>query len=286
VAIEISPEGVLAAALTAGSQSAAYAYAALPAASIVPGVGEPNLRVPEAVTEAIRSALGQLSPAVHSLSVVVPDTAIRVFVLDFDSLPQQPADAESVIRFRLRKMVPFEVEQAGLGYQVLSAKGNECKVLAAVMPGAIRSEYEAVVRAAGYEPGVILPSALAAMATIDSTEAVLAINLSGLALTTVIVSGQDLMLYRTLDLPAEPELHRQEMQRGIAVAAAYFEDKLLRRPRHLYYAGDGEAQLFAEWLGDSELKVIDLVPRPKTGVITSLGEASVAGVTGALAGAR
>jgi type IV pilus assembly protein PilM len=286
VAIEISPEGVLAAALPAGSHSAVYAYAALPAGAVVPGVGEPNLRAPGAVSDAIRSALSQLSPRTHYLSVVVPDTSIRVFVLDFDTLPQHSVEVESVLRFRLRKSVPFEVEQAGLGYQVLSAKENECKVLAAVMSGPIRAEYEAAVRAAGYEPGVMLPSALAAVAAIDSTEAVLLANLSVPALTTVIVSGQNLMLYRTLDLPSDPEMHRQEVQRGVAVAGAYFEDKLLSRPRQLYYAGDGEAQLFAEWLGDPELKVIDLVPRPTTGVTTPLGEASVAGVTGALAGAR
>ena len=43
-----------------------------------------------------------------------------------------------------------------------------------------------------------------AVAGIDSMEAVLAANLSGLALTTAITNGQDLLLYRTLDLPEDP----------------------------------------------------------------------------------
>jgi len=37
-----------------------------------------------------------------------------------------------VIRFRLRKMVPFDVEQAGLSYQVLVENKTECKVLRGV----------------------------------------------------------------------------------------------------------------------------------------------------------
>ncbi len=134
----------------------------------MPGIGEPNLRAPEAIVgrHSLRSRPGFAAhPRRH---LVVPDTVVRVFVLDFDSLPSQAAEAYSVLRFRLRKMVPFDVEHAGLSYQVLAADKTECKVLAAVIPGPILAEYEAAVRAAGYEPGAVLPSSLAALEAIDS----------------------------------------------------------------------------------------------------------------------
>jgi type IV pilus assembly protein PilM len=216
---------------------------------------------------------------------VLPDTVVRVFVLDFDSLPSKADEANSVMRFRLRKMVPFEVEHAGLSYQVLTENKTECKVLAAVIPGPILQEYEDAVRAAGYEPGAVLPSSLAALAGLDSMEAVLAANLSGLALTTTITNGQDLLLYRTLDLPEETGLRLDEVRRGIAVAAAFYEDKLLARPNRLHYAGDGGAGEFARWIDDPELTVVELAPHPHTGAVTALGNLSLAGVTGALAGA-
>ena len=69
-----------------------------------------------------------------------------------------------MLRFRLRKMLPFDVEHAGLSYQVLVENKKECKVLAAVMPGPVLAEYEAAVRQAGYEPGAVLPTSLAALA--------------------------------------------------------------------------------------------------------------------------
>ena len=53
-------------------------------------------------------------------------------------------------------MVPFEVEHAGVSYQVLSQNESECKVLAAVVPGPVLAEYETAVRDAGYEPGAVL----------------------------------------------------------------------------------------------------------------------------------
>jgi len=60
---------------------------------------------------------------------------------------------------------------------------------------------------------------LAALAGLESTEAVLAANLVDQSLTTTITSGQDLLLYRTLDLPEDIHLRLIEVQRGIAVAA-------------------------------------------------------------------
>lgn len=286
VAVEVAPEGVLAAASPGPGQPPVYAYVPLPPGALVPGIGEPNLRAADAVVNAIRSALGQVSPRTRSVTLVLPDTVVRVFVLDFDTLPGKDAEALSVLRFRLRKMVPFDVEHAGLSYQVLAQSKTECKVLASVLPSPILAEYESAVRAAGYEPGAVLTSSLASLEAIDSMEAVLAANLSALALTTLIVNGNDLLLYRILDLPEEPVLRLQEIQRGIAVAAAYYEDKLGVRALKLHYAGNFEGSEFARWIDDPELTVVDLAPRPETGAVTTLGNASIAGVTGALLGAR
>src|ERR1700677_503669 len=212
VAVEISPEGVLAAARPVArarrgaadsAQGDIYAFVPLPPGALIPGIEEPNLRAPEAVAAAIRSAIDEISPRSRAVTVVLPDTVVRVFVLDFDSLPAKPAEALPVVRFRLRKMVPFEVEHAGVSYQLLSQTESECKVLAAVVPGPILAEYEAAIRSAGYEPGAVLSSSLAALESFGSIEAVMAPNLSAHAITTTIANGQELLLYRTLDLPLD-----------------------------------------------------------------------------------
>ena len=300
-AVELAPEGVLAAALPASDQKPVYAFQSLAAGAIMPSIGEPNLRAPEAVAAAIRSTLGQVSPHDRAVSLVLPDAVVRVFVLDFDSLPSRAAEAYSVLRFRLRKIVPFDVEHAALTYQVLKESKDECKVLVAVIPGPVLAEYEDVVRVAGYEPGAVLPSSLAALEAMDSTEAVLCANLSPLALTTSITNGKDLLLYRTVDLPEEPGRRLDEVQRGIAVAAAYFEDKLMFRPQRLHFAGSGGAEAFARWVNIPDLTVVELAQH-ESEATTDLCfmnksdsadagsparyRTSVAGVTGALAGVR
>jgi type IV pilus assembly protein PilM len=284
-AVEVAPEGVLAAALPGGGQPPVYAFASLPAGAITPGVSEANVHGPEAVAAAIKSALDQVSSRTRSVTLVLPDTSVRVFVLDFDSLPPKLVEAVPVLRFRLRKMVPFDVEHAALSYQILVEEKTFVKVLATVMPGPILGEFEAAVRAAGYEPGAVLPSSLAALAALDTQEPVLAANLSSSSLTTSIVNGQDLLLYRTLELPEDHGVRLAEVQRSIAVASAYYEDKLSGRPRQLHYAGIASAAGFSRLIGDPEITVVETAPHPDMGAVTSLGTMSLAGITGALAGA-
>ena len=284
-AIELAPEGVLAATIPHGAESPSFAFAPLAAGSLIPGVAEANIKAQDAVVDAIRKALDELAPKQHALTLVLPDTAVRVFVLDFDSLPQKPVEVIPVLRFRLRKMVPFDVEHAALSYQVLVEREGTVKVLATIMPGPVLAEYEAAVRAAGYEPGVVLPASLASLAALDSLEPILAANLSGQALTTSITSGQDLHLFRTVDLPENSEARIAEIQRSIAVAAAYYEDKLAAPPRRLHYAGSAKPDDFARVVANPELAVVDMVPNTGLGATTALGPLSIAAISGALAGA-
>ncbi|HWA96433.1 MAG TPA: hypothetical protein VG844_17685 [Terracidiphilus sp.] len=285
-AVEVTPEGVLAAALPGKGEAPVYAFAPLPQGAVIPGIAETNLHQPSAVAQAIETALGNVSPRTRAVSLVVPDTATRVFVLDFDSLPAKSSEALPILRFRLRKMAPFDVEHAGLSYQVLSETKSECRVLATLIPGSVLEEYEAAVRAADYEPGAVLPSSLAALAALGEPGPALTACLSDTSLTTAITRGDDLLLFRTLNLPEDPGQRLAEVQRDIAVAAAYYEDKLLERPQRLHYAGMGDARAFAGWTAETEFEIVDLTPRPATGTATSMGSLSVAAIAGALAGAQ
>jgi len=122
------------------------------------------------------------------------------------------------------------------------------------------------------------------LAAIDSQEAVLVVNLGTRVLTTSIVSGNDVLLYRTIELPSDLEMQKIEVQRAIAVSAAFYEDRLQIAPHRLLYSGILPAREFAELVDDPAMAIGEVVPRPETGFASSLGNQPVAGVTGALAG--
>jgi len=285
VAVEIAPGGVLAAAGTVSSEIK-YAFRPLPEGAVIPNATQPNLRSPGVIASAVRSALEEVSGTMRFVTVLVPDPAVRVFALDFDSLPDAPADVLAVLRLRLKRVVPFDVEAAKISYQPLSQVDSSCKVLAVVIPGSVLNEYEAVVRDAGYHAGAVLPSALSALAALTPDEPILSAYLSSFSLTTSITAKNNILLYRTHELPQDADEKSAEIQRDIAVAVAYFEDQLRGSPPCVYYAGNIEAEEFGRSALTQKMPVRGYSSAPHTDCKELPESSNPAGLLGALAGAR
>ncbi len=133
--------------------------------------------------------------------MVIPDAAVRVLLLDFDVLPNKLSEALPIVRFRLKKMLPFDADDAMLTYQVMSTSRSVVRVLAVAIPRDVLSEYETAAREAGFEPGAVLPSTLACVAAMDDGDgAALLINANPVGVTTAIVRSGILMLHRSVDL--------------------------------------------------------------------------------------
>jgi type IV pilus assembly protein PilM len=283
LACEITPDGVIAARQSRTAQ-AVMAFAPLAAGVVQPGLAVPNFIDQALVAAPLRQALDEVALREKQLTLVVPDAAVRVLILDFDTLPSKPQEALPIVRFRLRKLAPFDVDGAAVSYQIMRQEQGQTRALVTVMPAEVRAEYEAAVRAAGYEPGVVLPSTLASLAALPAGDAALVINRSDLSLTTAITNGNELLLHRTLALAAAGAARRDDLAQAVSVAAAYFEDTLHTAPPVLYYVGAGGRDEFARVLGTEASGVVrDLVTTPATGAPSAMPKGLAAGVMGALA---
>ncbi len=70
-AVELSPQGVLAAAIAGRRASRrSMPLSRCRPGALVPGIGEQNLRAPEVVANAMRAALGQVSPRTRAVTLV------------------------------------------------------------------------------------------------------------------------------------------------------------------------------------------------------------------------
>ncbi len=183
----------------------------------VPGMhsGDPQQR--DAVVRALKNALEQVGGRNGPLTLVIPDTAVRILFLDFDSLPSKPAEAIPLIRFRLRKMVAFEVDEAAIGYQAMPGAAG-IRVIASALPKTVLQEYENMVREAGFEPGVVLPSTLATLGMVMDDHPALVVKANSQAVTTAIVRGQEVLLYRTQELAA-PAATPEEIEAAALLAS-------------------------------------------------------------------
>ena len=126
-----------------------------------PDLIETNLRQPDGVYEALRDTLASLGGRSRDVIAVLPDAAVRVVLLDSEISPKRE-EAEAVVRFRLKKSLPFDVDKAKVSYHVQPSNSG-VRVIAAVALLNVIEDYEAAFRQAGYEPGVVMPSMLAAL---------------------------------------------------------------------------------------------------------------------------
>jgi type IV pilus assembly protein PilM len=204
LAIELRPEGVIAA-RTEDAQANLWAVASgeLREGVLVPGLRAGNVASRTEVLAAVKRALEAVALKERQTTLILPDAAVRVLLLDFDQLPSKAAEALPIVRFRLKKLVPFDADEAVISYQVMSQSRGQVRVLAVAVPRDVLAEYESLVRDAGFEPGAVLPSTLAACAGLTEMDAaVLLVNAGETGVTTAIVQGGTLLLHRTVDLAA------------------------------------------------------------------------------------
>ena len=200
LALEMRPEGVVAARAEEGG-SAALAAVSIAEFQRHTAMWDSGDR--GAIVASVKKTLEAVTLKERIATLVLPDTAVRVLLLDFDELPAKSTEAMPVVRFRLKKLLPFDVDDAVVSYQVMSSSRSGVKVLAVAVPKDVLAEYEGVVREAGFEPGAVLPSTLAACAGMaDSETATLLVNAGEGSVTTAIVRGGELLLHRTIDLAA------------------------------------------------------------------------------------
>jgi len=248
------------------------------------GVGG-NAEGRAAIVAALRKALEAVAQRSREVTLIVPDAAVRVLLLEFDELPAKPAEALPIVRFRLKKLLPFDADDAAVSYQVIATAKDSVHVLAVAMPRELLADYESVVREAGFEPGAILPSTLAALAGLPEQETpALVVNAGREGVTTAIVKAGVLLLHRTVDLGADlradadaaikttslaQEIVREvaheiiaersltetasEVAQAVSVAAAYFEDTLQTPPSAIHSAGTLGAATLSALLGEAHV---------------------------------
>ncbi len=188
-----------------GAPLTAVARVALAEGAVVPSLKPGNIPDRVATIAAVRRALEGVGARPNArnadLTLIIPDGAVRVLLLDFDALPSKLTDSLPLVRFRLKKLVPFDTDDAMVSFQVMSSSRGAVRVLAVAIPRDVLSDYETAAREAGFEPGAVLPSTLAALAGLPESEGgLLAVNVYPSAVTTAIVRGGVVLLHRTVEL--------------------------------------------------------------------------------------
>ena len=285
LACEISADRILAGrvAENGGRSLEACVSNELAPGSVVPDLIETNLRQPDGVNEILRDTLTSLGGRSHDVIAVLPDAAVRVMLLDFETLPSKREEAESVVRFRLKKSLPFDVDKAQVSYHVQPSNGG-LRVIAAVALINVIEDYEAAFRQAGYEPGVVMPSMLAALGAANAQQPSLVIKVDARTTSIAILDGQQLLLFRTLENTRGVTITGEQLAEEVYPSVVFFQDTYHLNIGQIFVAGLPESGGAAPALrAQTGAQVRDLVSSSHLGgIVGKIPQWRMAGVVGAL----
>lgn len=221
----------------------AFAAEPLPDGAIVPSATQQNILNQDAVGSAIRSVLSRVPTQGQDVALLIPDAVIRVFILAFENFPRRGDEALPLLRWRLKKSLPFDAEEAVVSWMRQSGRDGKIEIVAAVARQKITREYESMAEGAGLFAGVVQSSTLATLPMLDPHGATLLARMSARNLTTVIVRGETLCVYRSTELGTETDvLQPQAVFDEVFPALAFYQDTWGERVEQLRVAGFGTGE--------------------------------------------
>ena len=225
IALEIASDRISGARFTRTGALDGFAVEALPPGAITPSAVETNIVNQAAVRAAMQAICDRLRAKNEVTALLLPDTVVRVFVQHFEQFPRSAKEAIPMLRWKLKKSVPFEVDETLISYMRQAPREGGVDVVTALGRLRIVREYESAAEQAGLQPGVVLSSSLAAVALLADQRPALLARVSGSALTTAIVREGVLCGYRCTELPAQGGLLTHQMLlEEIYPVAAYYQD--------------------------------------------------------------
>jgi type IV pilus assembly protein PilM len=252
--------------------------------SVVPDLVEVNLRQRDTVKDALHAALHSVAGRTHDVIAVVPDAAVRVVLLEFDTLPSDSEEAASVVRFRMKKSLPFDVEKARVSYQARKSNAG-VRVVAAVALSSVVEDYEITFREAGFNPGVVLPSMLAALGAAEGRRPTLVVKVDSRTTSIAILNDDHLELFRTLENTRGVTVTGDQLAEEVYPSVVFFQDTYHLNIERIYVAGISDIAGATPALhSQTGAEVQELVTSSQLGVSAggSVPRWRMAGVLGAL----
>lgn len=216
----------------------------LPEGAVEPSLTGQNVKNPEAIGAAISELLGAMEAGEHRISLLLPDHVARVALLQFATLPRSRKELADLVRFRMAKSLPFKTEDAALDLQVVSgikapADEGGSTVLSTFIRSSVLKQYESLLTAAGYWPGLVglstfeLFNLFRGQIEADSLadKDVMLLNVTPSYASTVIFNDGNLIFYRCKPHPVDGSEEERvvALRREVYTSFAFYQEKLLGR---------------------------------------------------------
>jgi type IV pilus assembly protein PilM len=189
----------------------------------VPGVVTPSLENEAAFADVLRR-LKLETGKWDKVSILVPDSWLRMNIIELQSVPERASETEEVIRWSLRRTMPVDPSLLRLSYEVLTR--TPPRVLAISAVEATLAAIERLFTAAGIEVILLEPAGLNIWNAITSREPLttrdrIFFYIREHDFTTAVFRGPQPLFIRSRNLDGERSLEQE-----IKLSATYLRDSL------------------------------------------------------------
>ncbi|MEM9290244.1 MAG: hypothetical protein AAGD01_01025 [Acidobacteriota bacterium] len=227
------------------------------------------VRQPQALTEAVQELCSSLPEPVSEASLVLPEEWFRVVFADVASLPTAAAERQQVLQWKLKRLVPFRVEDLRLSGTVLSSLPQQEEPVR-VMIGFALDELLRGLEASFEEAGINLGWITgASLLSLDALRPVDDQALTALALvqeggyTLIFCRGEEPILHRfkAADSPLPEDARRRLVERDLKLSRNFLDERFPGAPfqRVLLAASAGLEGHWEEWLQETLEAPVELV---------------------------
>ena len=214
---------------------------------------------------------------------ILPDAAVRVVLLDFETLPTKLEEAESVVRFRLSKSLPFDVDKAKVSYQAQTSPTG-MRVVAAVALNSVLEDYESVFRRSRIQPRRGFALDAGGSGRRPAERPTLVVKVDARTTSIAILDKQQLLLFRTLENTRGVAISGEQLAEDVYPSVVFFQDTYSTNIQQIFVAGVSDMAAASPALhAQTGAEVRELVTASQLGLGGgSIPKWRMAGVVGAL----
>jgi hypothetical protein len=138
----------------------------LEAGALGPSFDRPNVIGAASVKRGIEEGKKVLGLGGGTISLIIPEPCVRIFILTADSVPSTPGERDAFVRWRVGKQMPLLPEDLRLDYDFSAGPGPR-KIIVAAAREAMIGEYEDLFQSAGMKVGTVTIPSLSLVNLLD-----------------------------------------------------------------------------------------------------------------------
>jgi len=164
---------------------------------IQPSFDKKNVKNESYLAEKVKEGIKKLHLTQSSITCLIPETCLKMFVFSFNSLPSSQKEKEEIIRWRLKKQMPLLPDDARLSFDVMKTN-REKKVLACLAKASVIKEYEDLFAREGLKVSTVGAATLSLFDLFDRQEKdnLMVINLEEDYISLTAILNSEITLYR------------------------------------------------------------------------------------------